>query len=131
MKIILSFPASVEEAAFEEMTAFLQEQNLPGMIIERPEAEAPDGSMGIGDYLPLIQFLAGSTVAAATVKGLFDVIKKAMDLRQARGKDEVERGKIDFTIEKPDGTKLSLTFNALNEEERQHFSDFVDRAWQK
>ncbi|MEM7655796.1 MAG: hypothetical protein AAF399_06680 [Bacteroidota bacterium] len=138
MILSFRFPSEVSEDTIEDLTAYLQEQNLAGMLISRPEGEMNVRSMSSVDYLPIIKIVASSTVAAAAIKGMFDLIKKGMDLRVASKERQAEMDKaklaaekVECTIIRPDGSQYLLNFHPTDETERNKFLGFVNQAWQQ
>lgn len=120
--------------AADEITGlndYIREQNLKGIMTKVAEREPLPGEMSAGDYLPVVQLILGSTVVAAGVKGLFDLIKNYFELRKEKVKAELEQHKIAFTIETKDGEKVNLQFSAFNEEERKHFFNTIDQVFKK
>ena len=119
-----------------ELNDFIREQNIKGIMTKVARREPQPGEMSIGDYMPIIQMILGSTVVAAGVKGLFDVFKNYFDLKKQKitSKAEVEKAtleqhKIAFTVESNDGRKINLQFASFSETERKHFFETVDKVF--
>lgn len=117
-----------------ELNDYTREQNLKGIITEVPMQEAKPGEQSAADYLPVIQMALGSTVVAAGVKGLFDVLKNYFELKKQEmayqlelEKAKLEAQKISLSSEKPDGTKAQIQLSTFDEQERKRFSDLIDQ----
>jgi hypothetical protein len=116
-----------------ELNDLIREKNPKGMISKVVEKDAEPGSMGLMDFMPIIDLLLGSTVVAAGLKGLFDIIKSYFEVRskQTLSKAEIEKTKIEqhnieIVVETNDGKKTSLKFNSFNEDERKRFIETID-----
>ncbi|MCX6251014.1 MAG: hypothetical protein NTX61_09690 [Bacteroidetes bacterium] len=134
----LEITLNTENAADEinELNDFIREQNIKGIITKVAQREPQPGEMSIGDYMPIIQMILGSTVVAAGVKGLFDILKNYFDLQKQRvaSKADVEKAnteqqKIAFTVEKKDGSKINLQFSSFSDSERKNFFKTVDKVF--
>lgn len=122
------------ENATDEITGlndYIREQNLKGIITKVAEREPQPGEMSAGDYMPIIQMILGSTVVAAGVKGIFDIIKNYFELRKEKIKATVEQHKISLTVEAKDGKKVNLQFSSFNEKERKLFLNTIDQVFEK
>ncbi len=117
------------ENATDEITGlndYIREQNLKGIMTRVAERKPLPGEMSAGDYLPIIQCVLGSTVVAAGVKGLFDLIKNYFELQKEKIKTKAEQHKIAFNLETKDGKKINLQFSAFDEKERADFLKTID-----
>lgn len=120
--------------AADEITGlndYIREQNLKGIMTKVAEREPRPGEMSAGDYMPIIQMILGSTVVAAGVKGIFDIIKNYFELRKEKIKATVEQHKIAFTVETQDGKKVNLQFSSFDEKERKQFFNAIDQVFEK
>jgi len=131
IKVILNRSDLSEEIS--GLNDFIREQNLKGIITKVEEIEAPKGTMGFGDLMPIITLILGSSVVTAGVKGLFDLVKNYFEMRKQREltNAEIERTKleqynIDFVFETNEGKKVNLKFNSFSDEERKQFLQTVD-----
>jgi len=125
--------------AADEITGlndYIREQNLKGIMTKVAERDPQPGEMSAGDYMPIIQMILGSTVVAAGVKGIFDIIKNYFDLQKEKIKAEadkektkIEQHKIAFTVETKEGEKVNLQFSSFDEKERAHFFNAIDQIF--
>ena len=116
-----------------ELNDLIREKNQKGLLPKLIEKKAEPGSMSLGEYLPVIQLVLGSTAVAAGIKGIFDVIKYYFSMREKKilsnteiEKSKLELYKIDFQIETKDGIKTSLKFSSFDEDERNNFFEIID-----
>ncbi len=127
-EIVLNTENATEE--IENLNEYIREQNLKGVMTKLVERPPQQGEMSIGDYMPVIELLLGSTVVAAGVKGLFDIIKNYFDLQKEKLKNKTEQHKISFNIE-TDGKKVDLQLTSFDEKERQNFIKTIDKVLKK
>jgi hypothetical protein len=135
MKLLLEL--NDKSADIHDLNTLIQEQNLKGVQTNVVEGQPIEGSMGAADFLPIIQMVLGSTVAAAGVKGLFDVLKNYFDLKKQRlvsdenlEKAKIEEHKIEMVVETAEGKKVNVKFSSFNEAERKTFLSAIDKALQ-
>lgn len=136
MKIELKLNTENANDEINEFNYFICEQNLKGMRFKVLQKEPEPETMSLGDILPIIEIVLGSSVVAASVKGLFDVIKNYFDMRKEKiskinelEKAKIEQHKIEFSIETNAGKKVNLKFSSFNENERTEFFMKVDKAF--
>ena len=115
----------------EELNDFIREENLSGVITKIAEAPAKEGTMDIGSYMPIIQMVLGSTVVAAGVKGVFDILKKWFELQQHKITTELDKEKMKSETKKVTLTKKNkdnetevFSMSLFNEDERKQFMEF-------
>ncbi len=136
MKIEIKLNTKDSDEEISILNDFISEQNLKGLINKIAVSEPKHGSMSVGDLMPIIQIILGSTVVAAVVKGLFDIIKNYFDLRKQKiisqseiEKNKIEQHKIEIVLETKEGEKVNLKFSSFNETERKHFFETVDKVF--
>lgn len=131
LKIILNTEKAEEEII--DLNDYIREQNMKGVITKVEEKKAEEGTMGIGDYMPVISLILASPVIAAGIKGIFEACKNYFDLRKQQAisnteteKTKAEEHKMEFVIETAEGKKINLKISSFDEEERKRFLDSVD-----
>ena len=136
MRIKLHLNTADSNDEIVELNDFLKEQNMKGLISKIEETKAVEGTMGVGDYLPVLEIILSSTVVAAGVKGLFEVFKNYFDLKRARistasdlDKLKIEQRKVEFSMETADGKKVNVKFSSFDSNERKQFFDSVDKVF--
>jgi len=79
--------------------------------------------------------ILSSTVVAAGVKGLFDIMKTYFDLRKQKlvnqgkiEKSKIDQHKVEFVVETKEGKKMNIKFSSFDEEERKQFFNTVDKV---
>jgi hypothetical protein len=82
LKIELKLNTENADNEIIQLYDFINEHSIKGIKSKVAEIEPELGTMGAGDYMPIIQMILGSTVVAAGVKGLFEIIKNYFDLRK-------------------------------------------------
>jgi hypothetical protein len=156
IELVLNTPNASDEIA--ELDAYIREQNIRGMMTQVAERNPQPGEMSVGDYLPVIQMILGSTATAAGIKGLFDLIKAYFELQKNKTSSnaeiekakiganaevekakilasaEIEKAKIEqkvaFNFDLPEGKKV-LELHSFDEKERALFDKTIDQAVKK
>lgn len=126
MKIQLELLTENANEEIEDFNDFIREENISGLITKLKEAEPEEGAMSAADYLPIIQMVLGSSVVAAGIKGIFDVIKKYFDYKTSTSKIKAEEKKVVLSKKNDKGESESFTMSLLNEEERIKFMKFFE-----
>jgi hypothetical protein len=115
-----------------DLNSFIREQNVKGLLSKVEMKDPEPGTQSGMDYSSIITLVLQSTVVAAGVKGLFDVIKNYFDLKkqglvsEADGKKaEHEANKIKLKHTTKDGRNLEVELSAFTEQERQQFLTFI------
>jgi hypothetical protein len=115
---------------------FISEQNLKSMRFTIQQKESEIGTLGAVDYLPIIELVLGSSVIAASVKGIFDILKNYFDLKKVKiakqselEKNKLELYKIELTIETNDNKKVDLKFASFDQNERSEFFKSIDNIF--
>lgn len=113
---------------------YIKEESPSGILTKLEELPPAKGSMGMSTYLPIIEILLGSSVVAAGIKGLFEIIKKWFDLKkeEVNSKFELEKLKLEekkvtFTKVVDDNKTETLTLSLFNENERKQFLSFIKK----
>jgi hypothetical protein len=116
-----------------QLNDFIKELNIKELISNVEESQTTNGTMSVGEYLPIINLLLTSTVSSVFIKGIFDVIKNYFDIKKANisssietKKIEAEINKVTITIENDDGIKKSMSFSTFNEDERTKFFEIIN-----
>jgi hypothetical protein len=138
MKIDLKLNTENANDEIVQLYNFINEHSIKGIKNKVAVQEPMPGSMDVGSYMPIIEMILGSSVVAAGVKGLFDIIKNYFDLRKQKfishsdtEKNKMDQNKVEFVVETKEGEKINLKFSSFNEEERKHFFDTVDKVFSK
>jgi len=134
MKLELKLNSVNAEEEIIELNDYIKEHNLKGLISKVLTKEPEKNSMSVNEYMPIIQLVLGSTVVAAGVKGLFDIIKSYFELKKQKissnvdmEKNSAEKSKIEFQIETKAGKKINLKFNSFDDKERLNFFTTLDK----
>lgn len=138
MKIEIKLNTKNADEEITSLNDFISEHNIKGLSNKIAISEPEHGSMSVGDLMPIIQMILGSTVVAAGVKVIFDIIKNYFDLRKQKitsqselDKNKIEQNKIEFIVETKEGEKVNLKFSSFNETERKQFFETIDKVFNK
>lgn len=146
IELVLNTANAADEVVV--LDAYIREQNLKGMMTKVAERDPQPGEMSVGDYLPIIQMIVGSTATAAGIKGLFDLIKTYFELQKNKttvnaeiekakiaANAEIEKAKIEqkvaLNFESKDGKKISVELHTFDEKERELFAKTIDQVFEK
>lgn len=136
MKAELRLNTKNAEEEITDLYNFINEHSLSGIKNRIIESEPEKGTMGAGELMPIIQIVLGSTVVAAGVKSLFDILKSYFELRKQKSsaqieieKNKTDQHKIEFAVETNDGKKINLKFSSFNDDERKQFFETVDKVF--
>lgn len=123
---------SLEE--LDNLKNYIQEYKLKGLIVEFVQIESNDNSMGVSEYLPILQLVLSSTVLAAGVKGLFDILKNYFELKKEKlrsmiemEKLQVEKSLLELNIEDENGKKTHIKIKSFSDEERKLFFELISK----
>lgn len=120
-----------EKNEIEDLNDFIREGNLKGVITQLKELPAEKNAMSIADYEPVIKLVLSSTVVGTAIKGVFDLIKTWLEIKEREKKTELEKEKIKSEEKKVTFTKTSksgkirtITIHAFDEKERENLLTF-------
>jgi hypothetical protein len=118
----------------DNLKNYIQEYKLKGLIVEFVQIESNDNSMGASEYLPILQLVLNSTVLAAGVKGLFDILKNYFELKKEKlrsiietEKLQVEKSLLELDIEDEKGKKTHIKIKSFSDEERKMFFELISK----
>ena len=86
----------------EELTQVLKDRNFRGVKVNQAMKEPEEGTLGMEEYLPLIELLVKSGVATALITGLFGLLKNGFftESKKIASQERVEMAKIELEKEK-------------------------------
>lgn len=114
-----------------DLEQYVKEENLAGLICKRSESDQEEGVMGLTQFF-LLRLIFGSKATEAAVNGLFETIRRWMEMREKRMETETKEREIDLKREKivikkinADGSKSSVTLYSFDESERAELLEIL------
>ncbi len=101
--------------------AYIEILTLPVNLGDEIGKDKPLGA-DLGTYISMV---LSSSATAAIVAGIFDLVKRHKEEKKRMSEQQLINEKVDFQLEKPDGTRVSFSFCTFSEEERHVFFELI------